>query len=94
MLSTGFWRWCINISITILDIIHHPLVYLKQRFGDYGDYARLQMKPFRLQKLALSMSIRYNYVGSTWGRTQSPVSEGYVLNKRQDDAYCPELWDL
>jgi hypothetical protein len=25
----------INIAITILDIIHRPLFYLKQRFGDW-----------------------------------------------------------
>jgi hypothetical protein len=28
MLSTGLWRWYINITITILDIIHHPVFYL------------------------------------------------------------------
>jgi hypothetical protein len=30
MLSTGLWRWYINITITILDIIHRPVFYLKQ----------------------------------------------------------------
>jgi hypothetical protein len=29
MLSIGLWRWYINITITILDIIHHPVFYLK-----------------------------------------------------------------
>jgi hypothetical protein len=27
--STGVWRWCINITITILDIIHRPVFYFK-----------------------------------------------------------------
>jgi hypothetical protein len=29
MLSIGLWRWYINITITILDIIHRPVPYLK-----------------------------------------------------------------
>jgi hypothetical protein len=29
MLSTGLWRWYINITITILDIIHRSVFYLK-----------------------------------------------------------------
>jgi hypothetical protein len=28
-LSVGLWRWYINITITILDIIHRPVIYLK-----------------------------------------------------------------
>jgi hypothetical protein len=27
--SVGLWRWYINITITILDIIHRPVLYLK-----------------------------------------------------------------
>jgi hypothetical protein len=29
MLSVGSWRWYTNITITILDIIHRPVFYLK-----------------------------------------------------------------
>jgi hypothetical protein len=29
MLSIGLWRWYINMTITILDIIHRPVFYLK-----------------------------------------------------------------
>jgi hypothetical protein len=29
MLSIGLWRWYINITIIILDIIHRPGFYLK-----------------------------------------------------------------
>jgi hypothetical protein len=27
--SIGLWRWYINVTITILDIIHRPASYLK-----------------------------------------------------------------
>jgi hypothetical protein len=27
--SIGLWRWYINITVTILDIIHRPVFYLK-----------------------------------------------------------------
>jgi hypothetical protein len=29
MLSIGLWRWYVNITIRILDIIHGPVFYLK-----------------------------------------------------------------
>jgi hypothetical protein len=29
MRSTAFWRWFINITVTIMDIIHRPVFYLK-----------------------------------------------------------------
>jgi hypothetical protein len=32
MLSIGLWRRYINITITILDIIHRPLFHLKYNF--------------------------------------------------------------
>jgi hypothetical protein len=32
--SIGLWRRYIIITIAILDIIHRPVFYLKQRFGD------------------------------------------------------------
>jgi hypothetical protein len=38
MLSIGLWLWYINIrvTITILDIIHRPVFFLKtRRFGDW-----------------------------------------------------------
>jgi hypothetical protein len=38
MLSVGLWRWYINITITVLDIIRHLVYeyYIKtRRFGDW-----------------------------------------------------------
>jgi hypothetical protein len=42
MLSIGLWRWYINITITILDIIHRPVFYLKHDVSKTGFYFRLQ----------------------------------------------------
>jgi hypothetical protein len=36
MLSTGLWRWYINITITILDIMHRPVFYLKHDISETG----------------------------------------------------------
>jgi hypothetical protein len=33
--SIGLRRWCINITITILGIIHRPVLFKARRFG-YG----------------------------------------------------------
>jgi hypothetical protein len=30
MLSIGLWQWYINITITILDIIHRPVFYFEK----------------------------------------------------------------
>jgi hypothetical protein len=34
MLSIGLWRWYINTYVTFLDIIHHPVFYLKQHVSE------------------------------------------------------------
>jgi hypothetical protein len=44
MLSTGLWRWYINITITILDIIHRPVFYLKLNVSETGICLRLQVE--------------------------------------------------
>jgi hypothetical protein len=35
MLSVDLWRWYININVTILDIIHRPVLFKTRRFGDW-----------------------------------------------------------
>jgi hypothetical protein len=50
MLSIGLWRCYINITITILDIIHRPVLFKAQRFGDWI-LTRLQMKPTQLSPI-------------------------------------------
>jgi hypothetical protein len=48
MLSIGLWRWYINITITILDIIHRPVFYLKYDVSETGFCLRLQKEPTRM----------------------------------------------
>jgi hypothetical protein len=36
MISIGLWRWYINITITILDIIHRSAFYLKHDVSETG----------------------------------------------------------
>jgi hypothetical protein len=46
MLSIGLRRWYISITITILDIIHRPIVlYIKHDDSDTGFCQRLQVEP-------------------------------------------------
>jgi hypothetical protein len=45
MLSIGLWRWYINITITILDIIQRPAFYLKHDVSETDFCLRLEAKP-------------------------------------------------
>jgi hypothetical protein len=46
MLSIDLWRWYINITITILDIIHRPVFYLKKKnVLETGFCHRLHVEP-------------------------------------------------
>jgi hypothetical protein len=36
MRSVGLWSWYVNITITILDIVHRPIFYLKQDVSETG----------------------------------------------------------
>jgi hypothetical protein len=53
--SIGLWRWYISITITILDIIHRPVFYLKLnstlQVCSYltGNTLRLRYEPNRLK---------------------------------------------
>jgi hypothetical protein len=64
MLSTGLWQWHINITITILNIIHRPVFYLNHKVsgtrfclrlqeesnqvGTYSDGDRIQSRNYRV----------------------------------------------
>jgi hypothetical protein len=39
---------CMNVTVTILDVIHHPVFYLKHNFSEIGFCHRLQMGPTQL----------------------------------------------
>jgi hypothetical protein len=75
-----FVTWYINITITILDITHRPVLYLKHGVSEIISYLRLQVEStqmgpteVRIQRLALS--IGPILIGTTWRRRQNPVSE-------------------
>jgi hypothetical protein len=74
--SIGLWRWYINTTITILDIIHRPIFYLKH-VSETGFCLLLSWaQSTELVPLSgLAMSIGPNWVGITWRRRQNPVSE-------------------
>jgi hypothetical protein len=84
MRSIGPWRWYINIIVTVLDIIHRTVFYLKRGFSETGFFFCLQVQDiqlattkmsilcFRRQRLALSTSSIW--VGSKWTRRHNPVS--------------------
>jgi hypothetical protein len=58
----GLWRWYINVTITILDIIHRPVFYLKQ-LNSIGLYEiRLRYEPNRSM---LSMGLWRWYINIT-----------------------------
>jgi hypothetical protein len=48
MLSIGLWRWYINITITILGIIHRPVFYLKCNVMETGFSLRPEVEPSQL----------------------------------------------
>jgi hypothetical protein len=48
MLSIGLWRWYINITVTIVDIILRPVFYLKHYVSQTGFCLRLQVEPTQL----------------------------------------------
>jgi hypothetical protein len=68
MLSIGLWRWYINITITILDIIRRSVFYLKQLnfIGVYpyliGNTLYLRYEPNRLM---LYMGLWRRYINIT-----------------------------
>jgi hypothetical protein len=87
MLSTGLWRWYINITITILDIIHRPVFYLKYDISETGICLRLQVEPTQLGPID---GASFCVPPEDGDRIQSP--KRHVFNKRQNDGWCPELW--
>jgi hypothetical protein len=92
MLSVGLWRWLIiNITITILDIIHRPVFCLKHNVSETGFCLRLQLQPtqvvptdrarFYLRRQRRAVSVGSNRVGSTWRPRQNSVSETWNDNE-------------
>jgi hypothetical protein len=47
-LSICLWRWYIKVTITILDIIHRPVSYLRYGVSEIRFCIRLQVEPTQL----------------------------------------------
>jgi hypothetical protein len=80
ILSIGLWRWYINITITVLDIIRHPVFYLKHIvFGDWilSPSSSLTYSDGPLERASLCLALwRHSILWSI-----------VFLNKGQDDGW-------
>jgi hypothetical protein len=86
MLSICLCRWYINIAITILDIIHRPVFYLKDDVSETGFCLCLQLEPVQVgqyKNQSLSPEPPENISPEYGNIIQSP--KFCDLNKRQDD---------
>jgi hypothetical protein len=63
----------INITVTILDTIHRPVLYLQYSDLENGFCLRLEVAGVRKQRIALCKGS--NWIGTTWRRRQNPVFE-------------------
>jgi hypothetical protein len=77
MLSTGLWRWYINITITILNIIHRTVFHLTHNVSETEFYLRLQVEPTQLDTIDRA-------------RTQYIESE-LCLETETTSVYCAQL---
>jgi hypothetical protein len=86
MLSIGLWRWYINVIITILDIIHRPVFYLKLDSAVWvcpylkGNTLRLSHGPNRLM---LSICLWRWYTS----RSNTVLLAGVIEQRRKRLAY-------
>jgi hypothetical protein len=95
MLSIALRRWYINLTITILDIIHRPVFYLKHSFSQTESNLRVQVVPTQLDltdgnsDYLCRLDTTEKVLPEDGDKIQSP--KYFVLNKRQYDGQCPEL---
>jgi hypothetical protein len=84
MLSVGLWRWYINITITILDIINRPVFYLKHNVSETGFFLRLQMETTQLghkDRVGPCLPDTTNNTNSVINPTQyKPIEEVNILH--------------
>jgi hypothetical protein len=68
MLSIGLWRWYINITVTILDIIHLP-VFLKHNVSETGFCLRLLVETIQFGPIdRASLCLHRSFVQSLKNR--------------------------
>jgi hypothetical protein len=70
MLSIGLWRWYINISVTILYIVHRPVFYLKLNSNCIGlsvphrKHITCPLRAQHVNAIFVTMVYYYNYHNS------------------------------
>jgi hypothetical protein len=79
MLSIGLWRWYINVTIGVLDIIHCP-VFLKNSTLYIRTSKETHCLRYKTKKLMVSIGLWRLYVTV---RILDIIHR--VLNKRHDD---------
>jgi hypothetical protein len=86
----GLWRWYINITITILDIIHRPVFYLKLNWTLKGlsvPHRKHVTSPLRAQQVNavyrfVTMVYYYNYHNSDHYPSSCLLFETQLNSKR------------
>jgi hypothetical protein len=106
MPSIGLWRWYINISITILDIMHRPVFYLKLNSSLYvcpyltGNTLRLRYEP---NNLMVSIGLWRWYINITISILNYPSScfvsktqrfGDWILNSSSSGTYSVGLLSI
>jgi hypothetical protein len=67
MLSVGLWLWYINITITILDIIHRPVFFLEHNILKTWFCLRLQVEAIQVGLIEIaSLCLRRQKQVSTY----------------------------
>jgi hypothetical protein len=94
MLSVGLWRWYVNITITILDIIHRPVFYLKLNSTLYvcpyltGNTLRLRNESNRLM---LSIGLWWWYINITITIVDIIHPTAFDLHDVSETGFCLRL---
>jgi hypothetical protein len=86
MLSIGLWQWYINITITILDIIHRSVFYLKYDISEPEFCFCLQVQPTPLDPIDTA---------SLCLTTPAATPIGFINNHNKPwDTESPHMWGL
>jgi hypothetical protein len=95
--SKGLWRWHSNLDVTVLDIIHRPLFYLKHSIWEIGSCLRLQLQPTRMAySLSLERRRSWSFCSNNLRsfhlkQEKESVWETSRFNEKTERWQCPEV---
>jgi hypothetical protein len=88
MLSMGLWRWYINITIPIQDIVNRPVFYLKHNISETGVCLRLQVEPTQLSSIyRSSLCLRRQETESSLRNAVFWIKDGKINNVQDRESY-------